>query len=53
MRACGVAVEIGIWPRVPHVWHLWAPFLPEANRALAEIGAFADRRLRLRRRLVA
>jgi hypothetical protein len=30
---------------MPHVWHLLAPVLPEANRAIAHIGAFADRML--------
>jgi hypothetical protein len=25
---------------MPHIWPIFAPFLPEANAALAEIGAF-------------
>ncbi len=49
MRAAGCRVELEIWPRMPHVWHLFAPVLPEAHRAIRRIGAFvteamADRR---------
>jgi hypothetical protein len=28
---------------MPHVWHLFAPVLPEARQAIARIGAFAQR----------
>jgi epsilon-lactone hydrolase len=45
LRAAGCHVEIEIWPRMPHVWHLLAPVLPEAQAAIARIGAFADRTL--------
>ena len=31
-RAGGRA-RLEIWPRMPHVWHLFAPVLPEARRA--------------------
>jgi epsilon-lactone hydrolase len=40
MRAAGCRVESEIWPRMPHVWHLFAPILPEARRAIARIGVF-------------
>ena len=40
MRAAGCAVELEIWPRMPHVWHAFAGFLPEAGRAIARIGDF-------------
>ena len=43
-RAAGVIVDFEIWPKMPHVWQLFAPFIPEANRALD-----ARRRLRARR----
>jgi monoterpene epsilon-lactone hydrolase len=33
-RAAGVEVDFSVWPKMPHVWQLWAPFLPEARRAL-------------------
>jgi monoterpene epsilon-lactone hydrolase len=37
--------ELEIWPRMPHVWHLFVPMLPEAHLALDRIGAFAQRHL--------
>jgi len=45
MRIARCHVEIELWPRVPHVFHLFAPILPEANAAIARIGVFADRML--------
>jgi acetyl esterase/lipase len=39
-RAAGVDVTLSVWPEMPHVWHAFAPFLPEATEAIAEIGAF-------------
>jgi len=45
MRAAGCHVEIEVWPRMPHAWHLFAPVLPEANAAIARIGAFTNRML--------
>lgn len=46
-RAADVAVELEVWPEVWHVFHLFAPVLPEANAALAKIGAFVRGRLGL------
>jgi len=40
MRDGGCAVTLEIWPRMPHVWQAFVPFLPEAGRAIARIGAF-------------
>jgi epsilon-lactone hydrolase len=40
MRAAGCDVTLEVWPRMPHVWHAFAPLMPEANRAIARIGAF-------------
>ncbi len=42
LEDAGCRVEIEVWPRMPHVWHLFAPALPEAGQAIARIGAFAD-----------
>jgi len=42
LRAAGCQVQIEVWPRMPHGWHLFAPVLPEARSAIARIGAFAD-----------
>jgi acetyl esterase/lipase len=43
MRAAGCSVELEVWRRMPHVWHLFAPVLPEAHRAIARIGTFVRR----------
>jgi epsilon-lactone hydrolase len=40
MRRAGCEVALEIWPRMPHVWHAFAPMLPEATRAIARIGEF-------------
>ena len=39
-KAAGVDVTLSIYPEMPHVWHAFAPFLPEASRAIEQIGAF-------------
>jgi len=39
-RSAGVSVTDVVWPHMFHVFHMWAPFLPEANRALTDIGNF-------------
>ena len=40
MREAGCRVELEIWPRMPHVWHLFAPLIPEARRAIERFGVF-------------
>jgi len=45
LRAAGCHVELEVWPRMPHVWHLFAPVLPEARRAIERTGTFLDSRL--------
>ncbi len=42
LRAAKIPTVLQIWPRMPHVWHLLAPVLPEARSALEEIGRFVD-----------
>ena len=42
-RAAGVSVELNIWPKMPHVFQMFAPFMPEANRALEQAAAFVRR----------
>jgi len=39
-RAAGVAVELQVWPNMPHVWQIFAPFIPEARRALDGAAGF-------------
>jgi epsilon-lactone hydrolase len=33
-------VELEVWEDMPHVWHHFAPILPEAQQAIARIGEF-------------
>lgn len=40
LRNAGGKVELEIWPRMPHVWQLFVPLLPEAHRAIERIGSF-------------
>lgn len=39
-RAAGVDVTLDIYDGMWHTWHFFAPYLPEATQAIAEIGAF-------------
>lgn len=39
-------VEVELFPRLWHVFHAWAPELPEANEAIRRIGAFVGARTR-------
>lgn len=36
----GVDVTLEVWPKMWHGWHLFAPYLPEAQRAVDAIGRF-------------
>jgi acetyl esterase/lipase len=42
----GVEASLTIWPRMWHVWHVFAPLLPEAKQAIDAIGVFIRERLR-------
>ncbi|PRP90944.1 Monoterpene epsilon-lactone hydrolase [Enhygromyxa salina] len=42
--AAGVDVELHVGQELWHVWHLFSPGLPDANDALARIGAFVEAR---------
>jgi epsilon-lactone hydrolase len=39
-KAAGVDVTLEIWPEMPHVWHLFAHFLPEGQQAIDRAGEF-------------
>lgn len=39
----GVPVEMEVWEDMPHVWHHYAPILPEAREAIGKIGEFVLR----------
>jgi monoterpene epsilon-lactone hydrolase len=42
-RAPGMAVELKVWPVVPHVWQLAPHRIPEARQSLQEAAAFLRR----------
>jgi acetyl esterase/lipase len=42
LRAAGCRVELEVWPRMPHVWQLFARIMPEARRAIEQVGAFVN-----------
>ncbi|NWF69848.1 MAG: alpha/beta hydrolase, partial [Chloroflexi bacterium] len=44
----GVDVTLKIWPGMWHVFHFFAPLLPEARQALAEMGAYAQKQWQTR-----
>jgi monoterpene epsilon-lactone hydrolase len=45
LKAAGCEVEIEVWPRLPHVWQLYARILPEARQAIEHIGVFLEKRM--------
>ncbi len=46
-RTAGVVIELEVWPEVWHVFQFFAPALPDASAAIANIGAFVRRNLGL------
>lgn len=38
----GVSVTLQVWPRLWHVWHLYAGLMPEADAAMRAIADFID-----------
>lgn len=42
-RAAGSSAELETWPEMLHVWHLFAPILPEAQEAFGRIRRFTER----------
>jgi acetyl esterase/lipase len=45
MRAAGCDIELDVWPKMPHVWHLYARILPEGRKAIDRVGQFLDRKM--------
>ncbi|MDR5810759.1 alpha/beta hydrolase [Caballeronia sp. LZ019] len=41
-RKAGVHVNLRIWRNVPHIFQIWAPFMPEAREALSQAARFID-----------
>lgn len=42
-KHANVEVTVKIWERMWHGFHLWAPYLPEANQAIKEISVFVEK----------
>jgi acetyl esterase/lipase len=45
-RAAGVRVDLETWDDMIHVWHAFAPLLPEAEQAIDRIAGYLRERLR-------
>ena len=45
LRSAGSEVQLEVWQRMFHVWHMFARILPEARAAIAGIGMFLRARL--------
>ncbi len=39
----GCLADLRIWPKVPHIFPIWAPFMPEAREALDDAARFIAR----------
>ena len=39
-RKSDVDVTLKVWDEMPHVWHMFAAILPEAQQAIEEVGTF-------------
>lgn len=44
-REAGVDVTLEAWDDMIHVWHIFAPMLPEGQQAIERVGAFLRKRL--------
>jgi len=42
LRVAGCDVKLEVWRRMPHVWHLFVPALPEARRGIKRVAAFVQ-----------
>ena len=42
-KASGVSVELKVWRNAPHVFQLFAGFVPQSTQALREVGHFMQR----------
>lgn len=49
LNKAGSPATLEIWRRMPHVWHAFAPIMPEARQAIARIGDFLRQALSLAR----
>jgi acetyl esterase/lipase len=42
-EAAGVKVTLEVWPRMQHVWHFAASFVPEGREAILHVAQFVER----------
>lgn len=52
MLEAGCDATLELWPRMPHVWHAFAPLLPEAGQAIERVGAFIREKTAGKRRYI-
>jgi phosphinothricin tripeptide acetyl hydrolase len=45
-KQAGVEVELKVWKKMIHVWHLFAPILSEGQEAIAEAASFLEKHLK-------
>jgi monoterpene epsilon-lactone hydrolase len=45
-KAAGVHIQFEIWKDMTHVWHGYAPILPEAIKAIKKIGSYIQERIK-------
>jgi monoterpene epsilon-lactone hydrolase len=45
LRAAGGDVELDVWDDMIHVWHAFAPLLPEGAAAIEKVGTYLKRRV--------
>ena len=47
-EAAGIDVQLEVFDAMPHVWHVFASYLPEAQDAINQIGKFAREKTRVK-----
>ena len=45
-KQCGVDATLETWEDMFHVWHMYAPMLPEGQQAIDRIGEFVREKMR-------
>lgn len=45
-KEAGVDIEMEIWERTMHVWHVFAPILPEATKAIKKLGHYIEQKIK-------
>jgi|ERR1019366_1714095 acetyl esterase/lipase len=43
-KAAGVDIEVEYWDKMVHVWQAFAPYLPEARKAIKKIGEYIEKK---------